>query len=66
MRLAVLPGMTPAKRPIWPNDDQVREREDREFTDDGRKLTESERVGGMAPDADPEAPPPAPRRPTPR
>jgi hypothetical protein len=58
--------MTPPKRPIWPSDDQVREAEPgSEFTDDGRKLTESERVGGMAPDADPErpAPAPAPRRP---
>ena len=58
--------MTPPSRPLWPNDDQVRERPDREFTDDGRKVTESERVGGMAPDADPEAPPPARRSRPPR
>jgi hypothetical protein len=47
--------MPPPKPPHWPSDDQVREQaNDREFTDDGRKLTESERVGGLAPDADPE------------
>jgi hypothetical protein len=47
------------QRPIWPSDDQVRDPEgNREFTEDGRKVTDSERVGGMTPDADPE--PPAP------
>jgi hypothetical protein len=57
--------MTPAKRPpTWPSDDQVRELDgDETFTDDGRKLHESERVGGMAPDADPEQPRPRPVRP---
>jgi hypothetical protein len=46
--------MSRSKRPpTWPSDDQVREQEgDDEFTDDGRKVTESERVGGMAPDTD--------------
>jgi hypothetical protein len=51
--------MTPSKRPRWPSDDKVRELDgDREFTDDGRKVNGSERVGGMAPDADAEAPRP--------
>ena len=59
--------MTPPKRPIWPSDDQVYERErDREFTDDGRKVNDSEHVGGIAPDADPEPPPPQPQPPAPR
>jgi hypothetical protein len=59
--------MTPPKRPLWPSDDQVREVEiEREFTDDGRKINESERVGGMAPDADPDAPPPRRNEPRPR
>jgi hypothetical protein len=54
--------MTQPKRPIWPSDDQVREhKDDQVFTDDGRKLADSEHVGGMAPDADPERPPPRPR-----
>jgi hypothetical protein len=46
--------MSRSKRPpTWPSDDQVRELEgDAEFTDDGRKAAESERVGGMAPDSD--------------
>jgi hypothetical protein len=49
--------MLPPKHPYWPSDDQVREQaNDREFTDDGRKLFESERVGGLAPDADPDPP----------
>ncbi len=47
--------MPPPKHPHWPSDDQIREQaNDREFSDDGRKLTDSERVGGLAPDADPE------------
>jgi hypothetical protein len=51
--------MSRSKRPpTWPPDDQVREldelEDDREFTDDGRKVSDSERVGGMAPDADAE------------
>jgi hypothetical protein len=51
--------MTRHKQPIWPSDDQVREHEgDQAFTEDGRKLTGSERVGGMAPDTDPESPAP--------
>jgi hypothetical protein len=64
MRLAAFStGMPPPKHPHWPSDDQVREQaNDREFTDDGRKLTESGRVGGLAPDADPE-PPHGPHRP---
>jgi hypothetical protein len=46
--------MSRSKRPpTWPSDDQVRELEgDHEFTDDGRKVSESERVGAMTPDAD--------------
>jgi hypothetical protein len=46
--------MSRSKRPpTWPSDDQVRELEgNQEFTDDGRKVSESERVGRMAPDAD--------------
>jgi hypothetical protein len=49
--------MPPPKHPHWPSDDQVREQANhREFTDDGRKLFESERVGGLAPDADPDLP----------
>ena len=58
-------GMThPTKRPIWPSDDQIREQEgDHAFTEDGRKVSGSDRVGGMAPDADPERPPPPTRRP---
>jgi hypothetical protein len=60
--------MPRSKRPpTWPSDDQVRELEgDQEFTDDGRKVSDSERVGGMAPDADSGAEPepdPAPKRP---
>lgn len=48
----------PTQRSIWPSDDQVRDQEgDHEFTDDGRKVSASDRVGGMAPDADPERPP---------
>lgn len=55
--------MTRPRRPVWPSDDQVRERDgDRDFTDDGRKLIGSERVGGMAPDADPDPPAPGPGR----
>lgn len=51
------------KPPTWPSDDQIRELEgDREFTDDGRKLNDSERVGGLAPDADPDRLPVQPRR----
>ena len=51
------------QRPIWPSDDQVREPGgDRAFTEDGRKVADSERVGGMAPDADPECPAPRPDR----
>jgi hypothetical protein len=54
--------MTPPKRPVWPSDDQVRERTgDQEFTDDGRKTTDVDHVGETTPDADPERPP-APRR----
>jgi len=49
----------PRERPIWPSDDQLREQEgDHVFADDGRKVRASERVGGMAPDIDPESPPP--------
>ena len=57
--------MAPPKRPIWPSDDQVREHEgDRAFTGDGRKVTGSEHVGGIAPDSDPEHPTPGtPQRP---
>ncbi|HEX3766523.1 MAG TPA: hypothetical protein VHW23_47845 [Kofleriaceae bacterium] len=52
--------MTPSTRLRWPSDDQLREQhEDEQFTEDGRKLTASPRVGGLAPDADPDAPPPA-------
>lgn len=55
--------MTSPTRPHWPSDDQLREQHnDEQFTDDGRKLTDSPRVGGLAPDADPDAPPPATRR----
>jgi len=55
--------MTAPTQPHWPSDDQLREQRDGEqFTDDGRKLTESPRVGGLAPDADPDAAPPDPRR----
>jgi hypothetical protein len=68
MRLAAVVRMPSIKqRPIWPSDDQVHEREgDREFTDDGRKVNESERVGGMAPDADPDPQAPRPRKGAPR
>jgi hypothetical protein len=63
MSLAVPSGMTQPRRPHWPSDDQVREQRDHEeFTGDGRKLIESPRVGGLAPDADPEGPPASPRR----
>jgi hypothetical protein len=56
--------MTQPRRPFWPSDDQVRDQQaDDEFTGDGRKLTGSDRVGGMAPDADPERAPPPRRRP---
>jgi hypothetical protein len=49
--------MVPPRHPHWPSDDQVREQaSDREFTDDGRKLFESGRVGGLAPDTDPDLP----------
>jgi len=52
--------MTPPKPPRWPSDDQLREPGlDEAFTDDGRKRSGSERVGGLAPDTDPE---PRPRR----
>jgi hypothetical protein len=46
--------MSRSKRPpTWPSDDQVRELEGNdEFTEDGRKVAESERVGVMAPDSD--------------
>lgn len=45
----------PKQPPTWPDDDQIREQDgDRTFTDDGRKVHDSDRVGGMAPDADPE------------
>ena len=48
---------------IWPSDDKVRELEgDREFADDGRKVNESGRVGGMAPDTDPEQEVPSTRK----
>lgn len=58
-----LAGMArPRQRPIWPSDDQVREQEDdHAFSADGRKVRDSERVGGMAPDADPEPPSPSAR-----
>jgi hypothetical protein len=46
--------MTRPKQPKWPSDDQVREPSDEAFTDDGRKRQDSERVGGMAPDVEPE------------
>jgi hypothetical protein len=51
--------MPRSKKPsTLPSDDQVRELEGNEgnddLTDDGRKATESERVGAMAPDADPD------------
>lgn len=46
-------------RPIWLPDDQVSEQNnDQAFTGDGRKVEDSDRVGGMAPDADPEHPSP--------
>ena len=62
--------MTQPKRSIWPSDDQLREqKDDQEFTDGGRKVVDSEHVGGMSPDADdtdperlPPAPPPRERR----
>jgi hypothetical protein len=55
--------MTPSRHLHWPSDDQLREQHnDEQFTEDGRKLTGSPRVGGLAPDADPDAPPPASRR----
>jgi len=62
--LLVYAGLSrPTQRPIWPSDDQVREHEgDHVFTEDGRKVSDSDRVGGMAPDADPERPPPTTRR----
>jgi hypothetical protein len=64
MTLAALPDMAdPKARPLWPSDDQVREPADQEFTDDGRKLNDAERVGGLAPDADPEQPVRRPQRP---
>ena len=51
--------MARSKTSSWPSDDEVREHEgDHAFTDDGRKVRNSERVGGMAPDADPEHQPP--------
>lgn len=57
MSLAVCSGMARVTQPIWPSDDQIREQEgDRAFTKDGRKVRDSERVGGMAPDIDPEHP----------
>jgi hypothetical protein len=41
-------------RSVWPSDDQLRELDDdQQFTDDGRKATEADHVGGMAPDTDP-------------
>lgn len=53
--------MTTPKRPVWPSDDQLRERPgDQEFTGDGRKTTDADHVGETTPDADPEHPP-APR-----
>jgi hypothetical protein len=64
MQLAAFVGMAPKQRPRWPSDDQVHELDgDREFTDDGRKLNESERVGGMAPDSDPDRHAPRTRKP---
>jgi hypothetical protein len=52
----------PKERPLWPSDDQLREQEgDHAFADDGRKVRASERVGGMAPDIDPEPAPPGAR-----
>jgi hypothetical protein len=50
--------MTRTKQPRWPSDDDVREPSDEAFTDDGRKRQDSERVGGMAPDVEPEQQPP--------
>jgi len=49
--------MMPAKSsPRWPSDDQLRERDrDRVFTDDGRKLQNTEHVGERTPDTDPAA-----------
>lgn len=48
---------TMSKKPLWPTDDDVYELEgDHKFAPDGRKVQQSERVGGMAPDADPEHP----------
>jgi hypothetical protein len=59
---AFAPMASSKQRSIWPSDDKLQGLEgDREFTDDGRKVNESERVGGMAPDADPDRR--APRRP---
>jgi hypothetical protein len=56
--------MVPPKHARWPSDDHLREqRNDDEFTGDGRKLIGSDRVGGLAPDADPEPPPASSRRP---
>ena len=59
--------MKPTKPPVWPSDDQIRERDGKDqFTGDGRKLQDSERVGGLAPDADPDpgrAPTPTPETP---
>jgi hypothetical protein len=54
--------MAPSKQQpphqAWPSDDRVRELDhDAEFTGDGRKLQDSERVGGMAPDVDPDRDP---------
>ncbi|HZJ61929.1 MAG TPA: hypothetical protein VFD36_00285 [Kofleriaceae bacterium] len=51
------------QRPVWPSDDQLRDfDDDEEFTDDGRKVTEADHVGGMAPDTDPDRRrPPRPR-----
>jgi hypothetical protein len=57
----------PPQRPIWPSDDQVRESQgDRELTEDGRKVNDSERVGGITPDTDPEPSSSPSRRPAPR
>ena len=51
----------PKDRPTWPTDDEVREREgDEVLSDDGRKLQDSERVGALAPDTDPDRKPPRP------
>ena len=54
------------QRSAWPSDDQVRERDnDRDYTDDGRKLHDSDRVGAMAPDTDAERQPSRKRSPQP-